>query len=67
MFLKRSQESIIFISAVIGWLDFTLLLKFTYPFTKLKTEISSKNIGSKDAMVLTSKHLNQSNILMNST
>lgn len=52
MFLKRSQESIIFISAVIGWLDFTLLLKFTYPFTKLKTEISSKNIGGKDAVVL---------------
>lgn len=53
MLLKRSQESIHFyLLAVTDGLGFTFVLKFTYLFTKLKTEMSSKNIGGKESMVL---------------
>lgn len=53
MLLKRSQESIHFyLLAVTDGLAFTFVLKFTYLFTKLKTEMSSKNIGGKESMVL---------------
>lgn len=37
---------------------FHITVEIDISFLKLKTEISSKNIGGKDAMVLTSKHLN---------
>lgn len=44
--------TLFYLLAVIDQLDLKLVLKFTYPFTKLKAEMSSKNIRGKDAMVL---------------